>query len=440
MIDFFAGAQSHYLAHLWPLWYALPVEQRGTFWATGNAAAEVQRETPHFRIGTPGNFGPPTVVAGSLDAARVDPRRPLVYVEHGTGQRYLNDPRPQERNTLKRCALYLSPRQTNEAKNQVPIGCPKLEPFKGQTPGDAIAVTFHWQSRAIPEADWAWPEYKESVVSLSKHYEVIGHGHPRIFSKLRRFWEANGIEPVESLIEVFQRSKLLIGDNSSALFEVAALDRPVVLLNSRRYRRGINHGLRFWSHAGIGLQVDQPGDLLGSVEQALGDENAAERRRLIKEVYVGTLADGVQAMIALDKEWQMANPKAPKYSRMRMEQVFDGPQFPASRLRRIGAPGTMIEQARMRFDALEGIEKEASAAQFDAMTDQELRAEVEGFTQESDPMPEVAQATIPQVMAWVGESKARAQLALDSERTREDRNEGRGRSTLISSLTKIVNG
>ena len=100
----------------------------------------------------------------------------------------------------------------------------------------------------------------------------------------------------------------------------------------------------------------------------------------------------------------------------------------------------MIEQARMRFDALEGIEKEASAAQFDAMTDKELRAEVEGFTQESDPMPEVAKSTIPQVMAWVGDNKTRAQKALESERTREDRNEGSGRSTLIASLTKIVNG
>jgi hypothetical protein len=440
LIDFYAGAQSHYLNHLWPLWYALPIEYRGTFWATGNAAPEVQRETPNFKLGTPSNFGPPTVVAGSLDAARVDPRRSLIYVEHGSAQRYLNDPRPQERNALKRCALYLSPRQTNEAKNQVPIGCPKIEPFKGQPHGEAIAVTFHWPSRAIPEADWAWPEYKESVVSLSKRFEVIGHGHPRVFSRLKRFWEANGIEPVESLTEVFQRSKLLIGDNSSVLFEFAALDRPVVLLNSRRYRRGINHGLRFWSHAGIGLQVDQPGELLATVEQALRDENAAERRRLINEVYTGTLDDGVRAMIALEKEWQMANPKAPKYSRVRMEQSFDGPQFPASRLRRIGAPGTMIEQARMRFDALQGIEKEASAAQFDAMTDQELRAEVEGFTQESDPMPNVAESKIPQIMSWVGDNKARAAKALESERTREDRNEGSSRSTLIASLTKIVNG
>jgi hypothetical protein len=55
-------------------------------------------------------------------------------------------------------------------------------------------------------------------------------------------------------------------------------------------------------------------------------------------------------------------------------------------------------------------------------------------------MPEVAKSTIPQVMAWVGDNKARAQKALESERTREDRNEGSGRSTLIASLTKIVNG
>jgi hypothetical protein len=179
---------------------------------------------------------------------------------------------------------------------------------------------------------------------------------------------------------------------------------------------------------------------LATVEQALKDEDAAERRRLINEVYTGTLGDGVKAMIELEKEWQMANPKAPKYSRIRMEQSFDGPQFPASRLRRIGAPGTMIEQARVRFNALQGIEKEASAAQFDAMSDQELRAEVEGFTQESDPMPNVAESTIPQVMSWVGDSKARAQKALESERTREDRSEGRGRSTLIANLNKIING
>jgi len=96
-----------------------------------------------------------------------------------------------------------------------------------------------------------------------------------------------GIEVVESFAEVCRRADVFIADNTSALYEFAAIGRPVVVLNAPFYRRNVHHGLRFWEAADVGIQVDRADALLPAVAHALGDppERRAAREAALAIVY-----------------------------------------------------------------------------------------------------------------------------------------------------------
>ena len=100
------------------------------------------------------------------------------------------------------------------------------------------------------------------LAALAERWTVLGHGHPRILDQLMPVYEELGIEPAYTFEEVLDRASVYCCDNSSTLFEFASLDRPVVVLNPPWYRREVEHGLRFWEAATVGVQVgDQPLDI-----------------------------------------------------------------------------------------------------------------------------------------------------------------------------------
>jgi hypothetical protein len=113
---------------------------------------------------------------------------------------------------------------------------------------------------------------------LARRFTVIGHGHPRRSELASRYRRA-GIEHVASFSEVCRRASIYVADNTSTLFEFAATGRPVVVLNARRYRRDVRHGLRFWDAAGVGPNVDRPRDLPDVVARALEDPPEFREKR-----------------------------------------------------------------------------------------------------------------------------------------------------------------
>lgn len=211
---------------------------------------------------------------------------PIVVMEHGVGQSYLNGhpsyPGGRDRGDA---ALFLTPndysaRLWRERYPDIPavaIGSPRLDTLASRVgAGDpVVAVSFHWPCKAGGIwSDWTFPEYKDAIAALAQRMVVIGHGHPRSMDTLGRWYQRVGIEPVRDFDEVCRRADVYVCDNSSTLFEFASTGRPVVVLNSREWQRGKGPGLRFWDAADVGINIWDPRDLPDAVDAASARETA----------------------------------------------------------------------------------------------------------------------------------------------------------------------
>jgi hypothetical protein len=104
---------------------------------------------------------------------------------------------------------------------------------------------------------------------------------------------------------VVERADVYLNDSSSTLYEFAATGRPVVVLNAPWYRPDIDHGLRFWEHADVGVQVGNPYALLEAVHEALQDGAGQQllRQAAVDAVYpVQNGTSAAQAAALLD-DW-----------------------------------------------------------------------------------------------------------------------------------------
>jgi len=171
------------------------------------------------------------------------------------------------------------------------VGCAKLDtlprkPERSVPP--VVAVSFHWNCLVSEETRSAFIWAREHIVPLKRAgYTVIGHGHPRIWSRLEPWYRRKGIEPVRDFEEVCRRADIYVADATSTIYEFAATGRPVVVLDPQFYRRDIDHGLRFWDAADVGLRVDEPYLITRTVKKALEDapEQVEAREKALSMVY-----------------------------------------------------------------------------------------------------------------------------------------------------------
>lgn len=174
------------------------------------------------------------------------------------------------------------------------VGTPKMDRLSLlPDPEDGVvAVSLHWTG-ANRARRWLEP-----FRALAERHQVIGHGHPRAMRTLRPLYKLAGIEVVESFTEVCKRASVYACDHSSTLFEFAALNRPVVLLEPDHWE-GRFSGLRYGLGGDIGPHVG-PADLpdVFPLKDEWGD-----RRRRISEYLYPHMGHATERMAALVREW-----------------------------------------------------------------------------------------------------------------------------------------
>lgn len=334
------GSEPHYIEHLAPIAAAF-APSAVLYCGTQRAQAAARRALQGYdaalvELGRPSaSVGPPVLVASYRDARRIKRSRPLGLLEHGSGQTYADapdDPHYAGGSDWERASLILSPgphaaakwRRAYPAKPVVELGgSPRLDPVvpaeqlnlvAAATPHDAllehlahpmrdacnasekpVGVTFHWQAPgnvAIPEQGSGFHYWAGAVSELAARREVVGHAHPRAWASLSAWYRRAGIRAVEHFDELLGEAGLLIGDNSSALYEWAGLGRPVLCLDWPACRREVEHGLRFWS-APPGHRIAEPEILARAVAAHLEDPVARESREAgeagVAEAYGGPL-------------------------------------------------------------------------------------------------------------------------------------------------------
>jgi hypothetical protein len=318
----------HYADHLAAVYGALPEDARGSFMTPSPPTAERIRSLG-YTPSEPRGSDRPVLAASYGDMVRAKALRPpaIALMEHGAGQSYggrgVNHGSYAGGVHRDAASLFLHPGEHPAARDRRSyprarvevVGSPHLDtlPHREGKPGRVVAFTFHFNGPLCPETRSAYPDFFPALAGLSSRYKLLGHAHPMLWDvgrpgrQIADRYRAQGIEPVRDFAEVCRRADVLIFDNTSVGFAFAATGRPVVVLNSPRYDRRVNHGLRFWEAANVGVNCDDPARLGKCIEEALADppERQIAREAALDLVYAFRSGAGKRAADAL-LDWAAA--------------------------------------------------------------------------------------------------------------------------------------
>jgi len=317
-IDFFAR-WSHYIDHMLPIWLQLG-DQAGSFLVPEHLGPYLEERNVLPRTLLPNmqnqvmNVNPigtnPILVAGYMDlqAAVVEnQKRPVIHMEHGVGLVFPNNGSYAGSTGFRtRPTLTLAPnwhvyeltKKAIPTMKQKIIGTPKLDRWAGEFEKEhklpdrpTVAFAFHWDASAVePEAGTAFGIYRAFIGAFVKNYpdlKIIGHGHPRMAAEYERQFKLMGIEWVADFEDVMQLADVFVNDCSSTMYEFLVTGKPVVILNSPKFRRDVNFGIRFWDYTDIGFHVDRPEDMESIIIETLTKYGAFKIQRdfAVQELY-----------------------------------------------------------------------------------------------------------------------------------------------------------
>lgn len=309
VVDVYA-TEPHFVNHMLPIWRAMPPELRGAFYTRREYDPGILGEPRSERAG----HGDLFLVCsfGDLRMVTATSTRTVIFSEHGAGFTFANEYGYVYRSYAgaddRPCVgLFLNVNDTVQRANArahphargVVIGSPKMDQwynpkrFRPQTVTGAdvptVAIAFHWDGHILsPGIGNAFNHFRSALPALAARTDIrlVGHAHPRFATEMQMECMALNIPYVERLDDVFRQADVLVADATSAMYEFASLDRPVVTMNTPEYRREPDRGIRFWQHI-PGIQVDEPEDLAQATLNALDDppELQAIRRSAVEAVY-----------------------------------------------------------------------------------------------------------------------------------------------------------
>ena len=275
------ASEKHYLDHILPIWLGLDDDERGVLHVPEVLAIGLRRQGIDCSPFAPLPWNDrPTLVSAWKDADRARRvARPVVLMEHGAGQTYVEVDNASYAGAPDRrgVALYLAPSERVAALHaaahpDIPVevvGCPKLDALGDiPSPVDGVCIAHHWSCYIAPETRSAWDEFHHVYRDIAAEGTLYGHAHPRA-PRLSTTMKKHGLTFLASFEDVLATCRVLVVDNSSIGAEWLALDRPVVWLNASFYRRDVHHGGRFWDWAEAGVQVDRPEDLAAAISTSL---------------------------------------------------------------------------------------------------------------------------------------------------------------------------
>lgn len=278
-IDFVCN-EPHYLSHLALIWWGLPSEVRGTFWAPGYVARQAERQGIIADTRHPDQTKADIVVGAAWRDIRRVTKPKRVLIEHGAGQSYrgtgVRHPAYYGGEGRERLDLHLVPRpEMVETAREVWIGNPRLDLLG--TPQEplthykkfTVGCTWHWNCGIAPEAGTAFYDFEHVLKRLPQVVDkIVGTSHPRLWPEAQAHYQLARIpstERWEDLLDV----DMLITDNTSVMYEFAAHGKPVICCNAKHWRKHVEHGLRFWGLV-PGPQVDDPEQLCETIWDVAG--------------------------------------------------------------------------------------------------------------------------------------------------------------------------
>jgi hypothetical protein len=269
-------------------------------------------------LGLPPAQDRPVIVASGNELPSV---KRAILLEHGIGQTYVTD----DGDPFDHCCwpggvgrenvvLFVCPNDRVAEANwwRYPnadcavVGSPHVEQLREHRgyplPEPRVAISTHWESGPIPELRSSFAHYQDVYEKLcrSRPEAFVMHGHPR--HQDFTAWKARewGVEFVADFADLTQRAWCYVTDNSSTLYEWAALDRPVVSVNAPWYRRQVEHGARFWDLADVGEQVFDPADLSTAIDFAMADLMPQRQRRatIVRHLFGADVSRGASQRAA----------------------------------------------------------------------------------------------------------------------------------------------
>jgi len=305
----FIASDRHYIDHMLPIWENLLPQYMGFFYIHESLVNYVKNvknvrmynknslksDLRFFYNMSSEKIYTITATYGDLELANIGEKN-LILMEHGAGQMYnACHPAWMRSNYNSNTVLLLA---TNEIlakrfkeNNNIPVeivGCPKLDAmiFDNCIKNDKIAISFHYNCQILPETQTAFKYYKDIIPKVAKEFNLLGHGHPVHWNFMEKYYKDNKIKAIKNFEQIAKQVDIYIVDNSSTLFEFAALDKPVIVLNCPAYRKDVEHGMRFWEFADIGLQVNKSEELIPTIYETINKDPQRERRiEIVKEIY-----------------------------------------------------------------------------------------------------------------------------------------------------------